>query len=97
MSMSQPVIALSALENALNYSRTITKTLSELRLPVIAINPDDTPTDLASMQANGVEVIIMTGVGHFLMLEEPDRFNQILLDAINKLVIHYTNFLPADK
>jgi hypothetical protein len=43
------------------------RTLERLHLPVIAINPDDAPTDIASLELYGVHVIVMSGVGHFLI------------------------------
>lgn len=86
MSSAPPKVAVEALESALNYSRKIPQVLQELKLPVIAINSDNAPTDTASMQRYGVKVILMPGVGHFLMMEDPERFNRILRTAINELV-----------
>ena len=59
--------------------------LAELTLPVIAINPETPPTDVTSMARHGVEVMVMSDVGHFPMLEAPDRFNRILRTAIEKI------------
>ena len=85
MSSAPPAIALGALESALSYSRQMPRSLEELKLPVIAINPDDSPTDEASMKRYGVDVIYMSGVGHFMQLEDPERFNGLLLTAIGRL------------
>ncbi|HMI58111.1 MAG TPA: hypothetical protein VK511_08685, partial [Gemmatimonadaceae bacterium] len=60
-------------------------TLEALKLPLIAINPDNSPTDTASMTRYGAEVMIMPGVGHFVMMEDPRRLNQILEHAIDRL------------
>ncbi len=86
MSSAPPSVALEAFENTLNYSRRMPQTLTELQLPVVAINDARRPTDSASMKQYGVEVIIMEGVGHFLMMEDPKRFNEILGLAIKKIV-----------
>jgi pimeloyl-ACP methyl ester carboxylesterase len=86
MSSAPPHVALSSLEYARNYSRKITHTLMELKLPAVAINPDDAPTDLESMKRYGVEVMIMPGVAHFLIMEDPIAFNRILKTAIEKLI-----------
>jgi pimeloyl-ACP methyl ester carboxylesterase len=86
MSSAPPTVGLGALESALSYSREIRRTLRALKLPVIAINPDNSPTDTLSMQRSGVEVLLMPGVGHFLMMEDPGRFNGLLLTAVAKLV-----------
>jgi len=85
MSSAPPAVALGALESALSYSREMPHTLEELRLPVVAINPDNGPTDVASMQRYGVEVIMMPGVDHFLFMEDPARFNGLLATAIDRL------------
>jgi len=37
------------------------------------------------MQFHGVEVVIMPGVGHFLMMEDPERFNVLLKGTIKKI------------
>lgn len=47
--------------------------------------PFNEPTDFESMQLHGVEALIMTGVGHFLMMEDPERFNELLETTIKKL------------
>jgi pimeloyl-ACP methyl ester carboxylesterase len=85
MSAAPPTVALPALESALSFSREIPRALQELKLPVVAINPERPPTDAASMERFGVEVILMSGVGHFLMLEDPERFNRLLAAAIARL------------
>ena len=86
MSSAPPDVALDALTSSFNYSREMPYTLEELKLPAIAINSDNAPTDIESMKHYGVEVMIMPGVGHFLMLEDAERFNDLLRIAIGKLV-----------
>ena len=85
MSSAPPDIALDALDHALSYSRKMPHALEELKLPVIALNSDNSPTDVESMEHYGVQVMIMNGVGHFMMMEDPDRFNRLLKTAIDKL------------
>jgi pimeloyl-ACP methyl ester carboxylesterase len=85
MSSAPPEIALSAIRSSLSYSRQIAASLDELQLPVIAINPDNAPTDVESMKRHGVTVVIMPGVGHFAMMEDPPRLNALLRSAIDRL------------
>ena len=85
MSSAPPDIALDALEHAFSYSRQMPHTLEQIKLPVIALNSDNSPTDVESMEHYGVQVMIMNGVGHFMMMEDPDRFNRLLKTAIEKL------------
>jgi pimeloyl-ACP methyl ester carboxylesterase len=85
MASAPPEVAVGALEAALAYDREMPVALKALKLPVIAINPETPATDLASMTAHGVEVMLMSDVGHFPMMESPERFNRILRTAIEKL------------
>jgi pimeloyl-ACP methyl ester carboxylesterase len=85
MSAAPTVVALGALESAMSFDREIPGALWELKLPVVAINPDYRPTDVESLKRYGVEVVIMSGVGHFLQMEDPERFNGILRTTIEKL------------
>jgi pimeloyl-ACP methyl ester carboxylesterase len=83
---ARPEVAFSARESALDYAREVRVALEELDLPVIAINPAEPPTDLESMQRYGVQVVFMSGVGHFLMMENPERFYPLLREVIAKLL-----------
>jgi pimeloyl-ACP methyl ester carboxylesterase len=85
MSAAPPAVALAAMESAISFDREVPQALQELKLPVVAVNPDYRPTDIASMQRYGIEVIIMSGVGHFLMMEDPERFNRVLRTAVDKI------------
>lgn len=79
-------IAVPAMVAALGYAREATSVLAELALPVVAINPEQPPTDAVSMQANGVVLLTQPEVGHFLMMEDPERFNALLRDAVAMLM-----------
>ncbi len=86
MSAAPPGIALGALEAAVTFDRELTEALRELNLPVVAINPDGGPTDIESMRRYGVDVVVMPGVGHFLMMEDPAGFNPLLTEVIERLL-----------
>jgi pimeloyl-ACP methyl ester carboxylesterase len=85
MSSAPPEIALHALEAAISFDREIPSALAELKLPLVAINPDAPSTDIPSMERHGIEVVCMSGVGHFPMLEDPDRFNTVFREVIARL------------
>lgn len=84
MSAAPPTVALGAMESAISFDREVPGALQELKLPVVAINPDWPPTDIKSMQRYGVEVVVMPGVGHFLMMEDPERFNGLLRKVLDR-------------
>lgn len=85
MSSAPPQIAVSALTETLNNEPHVRAALAELKLPVVTINPDTAPIDKASLGRHGVDVILMPGVGHFLMMEDPARFNPLLEQAIERI------------
>ena len=74
--------ALGSIGYALNRHPPIIAALAELSAPVVAINPDVAPTDVESLRRHGVEPIILHGVGHFSMLEDPDQFNRVLVATL---------------
>lgn len=82
MSAAPPEIALDELEQARGNDGPILECLQNLTVPVVAINPDHRPTDVDGLRALGVETVLMSGVGHFLMLEDPARFNRLLSDVV---------------
>lgn len=63
---------------ALNREPPILAALPQVTAPIAAINPDVAPTDVASLREHGVEATVLRGVGHFLMIEDPDQFNPAL-------------------
>jgi pimeloyl-ACP methyl ester carboxylesterase len=83
MAAAPPAVALSALRSSFRHAREVPALIKELGIPVITINPDDAPTDLTSMSNHGVDVLIMAGVGHFLMMENPAEFNEQLLSTLD--------------
>ena len=85
MSAAPVDVALGAMEAAWTFGPSVPALLSELRLPLIAINPDDSSTDVDSLHSCGIDVQLMPGVGHFPMLENPHAFNLQLLRAIKVL------------
>jgi pimeloyl-ACP methyl ester carboxylesterase len=82
MSAAPPEIALDALEHAISNEHAILAGLRELTAPVVAINPDYRPTDIEALRRYGVKAVLMSGVGHFLMMEDPDTFNRLLSEAV---------------
>ena len=85
MSAAPPEIAIDALQHAVGNERGILAGLRELTASVVAINPDARPTDTQALRRHGVKTVLVSGVGHFLMLEDPDRFNRVLGAVIEEL------------
>ena len=82
MAAAPPEIAAEALESSFMYGRQVTTPVQELSIPIVAINPADPPSEVESLERYGVEVVLVPDVGHFIMLEDPERFNAVLRDVI---------------
>lgn len=79
-------IALASLESSITNDRVVPRALEELDLPVVAINPEGPNTDREALERHGVEVVLVPGVGHFMMMEDPEGFNAILRDVVEGLL-----------
>lgn len=86
MSAAPADIAIEALESTWNSGPRLIATLQEVRLPVVAMNPEDPPTDIESLQRYGIEVVTMPRVGHFLPMEHPRQFSALLLRVIERFI-----------
>lgn len=85
MSAAPLAVALGSLASAWSFDHEIPRLLSELDLPLVAINAGYRPTDVASLERLGIEVVLMPDVAHFPMMEDPERFNQILAGVLDQL------------
>ena len=57
--------------------------LADIEIPIYLINSDYRPTNLEAGQAltDSFDAVLMSGVGHFVMQEDPQQFN-LLLDRL---------------
>lgn len=82
-----PAIGIGALEELRGYGRDMQEGLREIKAPKVLINSSSYgPTDTEAARRHGIEVHLIPGVGHFLMIEAPEVFNQRLKDVIKRLV-----------
>lgn len=86
MSSAPPIVALSAMRNLFNYDPI--PALNEIQLPIISINCNLYPVTVEENKKHvkSYNVKMMNGVGHFVMLEDKEKFNQLLQEAIDELV-----------
>lgn len=86
MSLEPPAVAVPSLESLL--SMDFTRLLPDIHVPVLAINSDLGPTDVARIRKSlaGFKADVLEHTGHFLMMEVPQRFNPVLLKDIDALV-----------
>ncbi|AZA78030.1 alpha/beta hydrolase [Chryseobacterium sp. G0186] len=69
------------------YTTDFRKIAEQVRIPVIAINSDASPTDLEANRKylKDYDYTTITEVGHYPMLEKPEEFNSILDGVLKKL------------
>jgi pimeloyl-ACP methyl ester carboxylesterase len=82
---SPPEVAVASLRQSLLYD--LGAALREIEVPIHALNTDKYPTRLDAIRryAPQFEATIMSGVGHYLMLEDPPRFNRLLAEVVGGL------------
>jgi pimeloyl-ACP methyl ester carboxylesterase len=86
MSLSPPRVALPSLRAVLEYD--FTGPLKDISVPVVAIDSDlGEPVNEARIRRvlPKFHATVITGVGHFLMMEDPARFNAALESEIQAL------------
>src|SRR5437899_634659 len=78
-------LALSALRNTRNYDAA--PGFDALKVPIVAVNGDRFPTNFAANRRHApqFDAVIMKGVGHYPMLEDPARFGTLLDEALRKV------------
>lgn len=81
----QPETAIAILKGIFAYKPG--PTLKELKVPIKAINADLNPTmlEINRKYAPQFDAVIIKGTGHYPMLEDPARFNQMLADILKGL------------
>jgi pimeloyl-ACP methyl ester carboxylesterase len=86
MLAADPRVAVSAIRglNDMDYAAT----LAALEAPLVLINSDYQPTVLDGLRElhPDTRLELMSGVGHFLMMEDPVRFNAALEQTISSLI-----------
>ena len=87
MSAVSPQIGIGAWEEMMAHHRVLQEKLQAVRAPKIAINSADRQAmDMEVAQRCGIDVVLMSGVGHFVMMEDPQAFNRLLDEAVKKFV-----------
>ena len=78
-------IAIPALRNAWAYDAR--QAAEKVRAPIRAINTDLFPSneERNRQHSRDYSVVIMEGLGHYPMLEDPEGFNQVLEDVLREL------------
>jgi pimeloyl-ACP methyl ester carboxylesterase len=85
---ADPASAVAMLEESWDYDEAAG--LAKVRVPIVAVNADHFPTSIEHDRkyAPQFDAIIVPGVGHWLMFEAPDRFEDALARAVDAEHFH---------
>lgn len=91
MSAFPPEVGLGELKWYFDYvylNNELIRALQEVQAPIRCINSDTEPTNVEAgrRHASSFEVAYMSGVGHFVMMEDPETFNRLLEETIQKFI-----------
>jgi len=89
MSSAPQVVGIGALEGYIDFQNNeIIRVLQEVQAPIVCINSDKYPTNVETNQryAPSFQAKIMSGVGHFNMIEDPETFNRVLEETVQEFV-----------
>jgi pimeloyl-ACP methyl ester carboxylesterase len=87
MAAAPPNVGVGTLDGAWSYDPVLREGLQEVEAPVFLINADYKPTDIEISERFGINVEIVSGVSHFLMIEAPDLFNRRLKEIVEELIL----------
>jgi pimeloyl-ACP methyl ester carboxylesterase len=85
MASAPPEVGIGALKNMLVFDTAVP--IKKIQVPIYAINSDKFPTNVEGNEklAPNFSIKLMPGVGHFVMLEDPERFNMLLDETIGEI------------
>lgn len=85
MSSAPPEIGIGAMQEYFKFDHA--SELRDLKLPIVCINSDKWPTEVEAgqRQVSFFELKLMPGIGHFVMMEDPEQFNNLLDETVNEL------------
>ena len=87
MASMEPLMAIPSIEAAFRYDNGAA--FDNLNVPIRCINRDDREADYeaAEKRVKDFGWATVKNVGHFLMLERPEEFNEVLRDTISSLCV----------
>jgi len=84
MAAGDPRVGIAAVQGLNDWEGATA--MAAASLPIIAINADLAPTDAERIRRSvpRFELVVMARSGHFLMMEDPARFNPLLLEQLER-------------
>lgn len=84
MTAARPEVATSALQEVMLNNQHLRATLLKMTILIALINSDYKPYDFQSAQKYGIAISMMSGIGHFVMIEDAKTFNRLLDTVIRR-------------
>lgn len=87
MSAASQEVGMSAFEGMIDFIRNdVKQVFQEVKAPIRCINSDKNPTNIEGIRryASSFDVVLMPGIGHFVMMEDPATFNSHLKEIVSK-------------
>lgn len=85
MASAPPHVGVGAMHGLLSNDDALHAGLHAIKAPIVLINSDYRPTNFAATKRAGITVELMSGVGHFVMLEDAATFNALLEAAAQRM------------
>lgn len=86
MASAPPHVGIGAMRELFGHDEQLRVGLRALQVPFVLINSDFQPTILEATAAHGIHVEFMTGVGHFVMIEDAANFNHLMEITVQPMV-----------
>jgi pimeloyl-ACP methyl ester carboxylesterase len=86
MSSAPQAVGIGAIRAEFDFLNDLTRIVKEVEAPITCINSDVEPTkaEVNRRYAPRFQAKIMSGVGHFNMMEAPDVFNALLEETVKE-------------
>ncbi len=85
MAAAPPDVAIPVADSMFRYAAQLREGLQEVEAPIVLINSDYRPTNISAAERYGIAVEMLSGAGHFLMMEIPETFNRRLQELVVEL------------
>jgi len=81
------MVGIEALESTMGNGRNLRAGLDEIKVPIALINSTHwQTTNVDAARRRGIDVTLLPGVSHLLMLDDPNTLNQHLDDAVRRFL-----------
>ena len=90
MSAAPPEVGVGAIVGMSRQDLALT--FEEVQAPIRCIGAGKSPINVeaARRHASSFEVVFMPGVGHFVMMEDPETFNRLLAEFVKEFISYRT-------